>query len=41
VAADGASGDQAQATAQRLVALYDAWGRPSEADRYRAVLSGS
>jgi serine/threonine protein kinase/tetratricopeptide (TPR) repeat protein len=26
---------------QRLVGLYDAWGRPAEADRYRALLAAA
>jgi hypothetical protein len=35
----GQQGGEASATRARLVALYDAWGRPEKATRYRAVNS--
>ncbi|MPY90389.1 MAG: tetratricopeptide repeat protein [Luteitalea sp.] len=34
----GTQGNEAKATIARLVALYDAWGRPDKAAAYRALL---
>jgi serine/threonine-protein kinase len=35
VAADGADTNRTRRAARRLVALYEAWGKPEEAERYR------
>jgi hypothetical protein len=38
--ADGWWGMGVSRTLERLVELYEAWGRPAEASEYRALLEG-
>ena len=41
LAADGAAGNGTRRAARRLVALYEAWGKVAEAERYREGTAGS